>query len=541
MFVGAAVTAGVRFWHRATKLVPAPGGSYAEGLVGRPRYVNPLYAVANDADRDLERLIFAGLTRYATDGRIEPDLAERIEVSPDGKLYTFTLAANLTWHDGAALTADDVVFTIETIQNPDYGSPLRLNWQGVTVDKVDDRTVRFTLTNAYAPFLENTTVGIIPEHIWGSIEPASVPLAEGMLKPIGAGPYRFSRLTKEKDGTIQSYLLRAAPRPGRPGPYIQEITLKFFDSEPDAIEALNRRDVDGIGFLSAQNVRTVKAAGRSIVVHELEMPRYFTIFANQTQSKILADRMVREALMRAIDRDAIVRDVLDDSAEVTWGPIPPGLPGAGENPHRYPYTPDEARKILDTAGWKDVNADGVREKAIGSTATSTALSLTLYAPDNDELRLVAEHVKRTWQDVGVALTIQTLPSQVLQQDIIRPRKYDLVLFGEILGADPDPFSFWHSSQKKNPGLNLALYDNRAADRLLEEARQTLDSNARRAKYEEFSKLVIEDIPAFFLYAPGYLYPVSNRVKGTMASFVTVPAQRFTHVEEWYINTKRVKK
>lgn len=539
--MGAAVTAGARFWYRATKLVPAPGGSYAEALVGRPRYVNPLYAAANDVDRDLERLIFAGLTRYGPDGRIEPDLAERIEISTDGKTYTFTLAPNLTWHDDVPLTADDVVFTIETIQNPDYGSPLRLNWQGVTAEKVDDRTVRFTLTNAYAPFLENTTVGIIPEHVWASIEPARVPLAEGMLKPVGAGPYRFNRLTKEKDGTVQSYTLRAAPRPDRPGPYIQEITLKFFDSEADTIAALNRRDVDGIGFVSAQNLDRVKAAGRSVTIHELEMPRYFTIFANQTQSKILADRTVREALMRAIDRETIVREVLRGSAEVMWGPIPPGLPGAGANPNRYPYTPDEARVLLETAGWKDTNGDGIREKTAGTTATSTPLTLTLAVPDNDELRLVAEEVEHTWREVGAALTVQILPSATLQQDLIRPRKYDLVLFGEILGAEPDPFSFWHSSQKKNPGLNLALYDNRAADRLLEEARQTLDPAARRAKYEEFSKLVVEDIPAFFLYAPTYLYPVSNRVKGIPVSFATVPAQRFTHVEEWYTNARRVRK
>ncbi len=536
-FVGATTIAAVRFWHNITKLVPAPGGSYVEGLVGLPRYINPLYAVANDADRDMERLVFAGLTRYGIDNIIEPDLAERFEVSPDGKIYTFSLAPNLVWHDGVALTSDDVIFTIEAIQNPDYDSPLRLNWQGVAVEKIDDVTIRFTLTNAYAPFLENTTVGIVPEHIWGSIEPASMRLAEGMLKPVGAGPFRFGRLTKDKDGILQSYTLRAAPRPGRKGPYLNEITFKFFDSEPSAIAALSRRDIDGIGSVSAQNISSVKAAERSIVVHELEMPRYFTIFANQTQSKILTDRTVREALMRAINRDGIVRDVLNGSAETIWGPIPPGLPGAGEDPNKYPYTPDESRRLLETAGWKDADGDGIRE----ATATSTPLALTLHAPDNDELRLVAEYVARMWQEVGVKTTTQIMSSAALQQEIIRPRKYELVLFGEILGADPDPFSFWHSSQKKNPGLNLALYDNRAADRLLEEGRQTLDPSARRAKYEEFSRLVIEDIPAFFLYAPTYLYPVSSRVKGIPVRFVTVPAQRFTHVEEWYINTKRVRK
>ncbi|MBI4099153.1 hypothetical protein HY442_01325, partial [Candidatus Parcubacteria bacterium] len=264
------------------------------------------------------------------------------------------------------------------------------------------------------------------------------------------------------------------------------------------------------------------------------MPRYFTIFFNQTQSKILADRAVREALARSVDAQGIIREVLGGSGEAVWGPIPPGLPGAGVDPNRYPYTPEEAAKLLDGAGWQDKDGDGTREKTLGANASSTALALTLHVPDNDELRRVAERIGNTWKAIGAQLNIRVLPSLDLQQDVIRPRKYEMVLFGEILGVQPDPFSFWHSSQKKNPGLNLALYDNRAADKLLEEARQTLDGEARRAKYEEFSKLVIEDIPALFLYSPTYLYPVSNRIKGISAQLVTVPSKRFAHVEEWYI-------
>ncbi|MBI4099152.1 hypothetical protein HY442_01320 [Candidatus Parcubacteria bacterium] len=254
LFAGAALFLGWRLYASKTKLIPAAGGSYTEGIAGRPRYLNPLYAPSSDADRDLTELIFSGLMRHSPAGEIEPDLAEKVDVAADGKTYTFTLRPDLVWHDGIKLTADDVIFTIEAIQNPDYDSPLRLNWQGVTAEKVDDRTVRFTLNNPYAPFLENTTVGIAPEHVWGGIDPSSVALAEGMLKPVGAGPYQFVRLTKAKDGRIQSYTLRSATRENRPKPYLNEITIKFFDSEPDAITAFNRRDVDGLGAISAQNV-----------------------------------------------------------------------------------------------------------------------------------------------------------------------------------------------------------------------------------------------------------------------------------------------
>ena len=210
-----------------TKEAPDYGGKFTEGIVSEPRHINPLLSQANDTDRDLVLLIYSGLLEYNGEGKIIPDLAQSYEISSDGLNYTVYLKDSAYWHDGKRVTADDIIFTVQTAQNSDYGSPQRINWQGVEVEKVNDLAVMFKLQNKYAQFLNNLTVKILPKHIWQDIKPINFALSEFNLKPVGSGPYKFDRLKKDKNGRMQSYQLTVNKNFYGGQPFISEVEFRF--------------------------------------------------------------------------------------------------------------------------------------------------------------------------------------------------------------------------------------------------------------------------------------------------------------------------
>lgn len=507
------------------------GGSFSEGIMGEPRLVNPLLAQANDADRDLTSLIFSGLMKYNEDGKLVPDLAKSApEISSDGLTYTVYLKENALWHDGSKVTADDVIFTIQTAQNPDYVSPQRVSWQGVDIEKVNDFTVRFRLKNKYAQFANNLTVGIIPKHLWQYVKPINFSLSELNLKPIGSGPYQFDNLKKNKTGQIESYDLKAFDQYYDGRPYVDTMTLKFYPSEDAMIDAYNKNDIQNLSFISGQNVSKLKYKSR-IDIKQLKLPRFFAAFFNQENSKILADKNVRLALNHATDRDAIVSKILGGKGMIVNSPMASGILDINSNVETYPFDLNKAKDILKADGWIDSDNDGILNKK------DTKLSIKITTSTWPELMDVANMLKDQWKTVGVDVTVEALPISQLQQ-VIKDRNYQVLVFGEILNIDPDPFSLWHSSQKHDPGLNLALYDNKTADKLLEDARQTINPLERMKKYDDFQKIVIDDAPAVFLYSPYYLYAQAKGIHGFTTSLISMPSDRFMNVEHWYIDTDR---
>ena len=260
---------------RVTVERPAIGGVLREGTIGDPRFINPLYA-SSDTDRDLTRLVFSGLIRYDGDGNVAMDLAEAVEANPDGKAYTVRLKPDLLWHDGESLDADDVIFTIKTIQDQEYKSPLRANWQGVAIEKLNDASVRFSLRQPYAPFMGNLTVGILPEHLWRKIPRETAILSDLNLKPAGSGPYRFRRFTRREDGTITSITLERNRDYHLEGPYLKEIRFSFYAGEAALLAAYRHNDIDGFAFLSAASIEEIRPLDARI--HELKLPKIFSAF-----------------------------------------------------------------------------------------------------------------------------------------------------------------------------------------------------------------------------------------------------------------------
>ncbi len=515
--------------------VPIEGGTLTEGVIGYVGFINPVLAVT-DSGRDLTELIYSGLMKATSAGTLVPELAESYNISDDGLNYTFVLKNNIFFHDGTPITADDVIFTIQKVQDPALKSPSKPNWDGVTVKKIDDRTVSFTLAKPYAPFLENTTLGIIPKHIWKNASDDEFTYSQYNFEPIGSGPYKLYSIERNSSGIPQNYDLVPFDKYPLGSPYISHIIVKSFTNEKSMIEAYQQGDIQSMYDISPQVAKSVSR--RDSQIYTTSLPRVFGIFFNQNEAPVLANKEVRQALQLATDRQAIIDNVLGGYGAVITDPIPPGaLPAGADLPTTVASTSiDGAKKILTGAGWTP-DANGIMQKKIGKS--TIALRLSISTSDTPELVQAANMVKVMWQKIGADVSVKIFETGELNQSVIRPRKYDALLFGEIIGRDLDLYAFWHSSGRLDPGLNIAEYVNVKADKILENARTITDMQKRLDQYAAFETEVRNDIPAIFLYAPDFIYILPKNIQGVTLGSVTTPSERFSSVSDWYIDTENV--
>lgn len=525
------------FWCSAgylalTKPVPDFGGQYIEGVVASPRYINPILSQTSDADADLVELLYAGLFQYDDGGNVEKRIASDYQVSEDGRTYTVFLSPGVRFHDGEEVSADDVVFTVRSIQDPAYKSPLRANWQGVEITATDQYTVVFTLKKPYFGFLENLVVGILPKHIWENIAPENFTLADyNLSQPIGSGPYLYEDMDKDSQGNILSLSLRSNAEYFAGAPYIDRVTLRFYPDEESLLSAYDQQEVMGMHSISHEQAEDVLSK-KGAQLREFPLPRLFAVFFNTNKSAALAYDEVREAIALATDRERIMKDVLRGYGDVTSGPLPSFVQGYQGNDVVFDVT--RANALLDEKGWKR-GEDGVRSKS------DVTLAFELVVPDWPELMRTADLLREDWQAIGVRVEVKVLSQADLQQNVVRPREYEALLFGQGSMLDPDPYSFWHSSQKTDPGLNLAFYENKEVDGLLADAREMTDVAKRREAYQKFQEIISLEHPAVFLYSPSYLYVVSDIVQGIRVHPINSPSDRLSDITSWYIKTKRVRK
>lgn len=523
--------------------IPADGGSLTEGIIGAPRFINPLLAIS-DADRDLTILTYSGLLRATALGTLTLDLAQEYSISDDGLTYTFILRDDILFHDGTPITADDVVFTVTKAQDSALKSPKRASWDGVVVEKESDKVVIFRLKQAYAPFLENTTLGILPKHIWDKADTEQFSFSQFNTNPVGSGPYVVDNIKRDPSGVPASYDLRAFKKYAPGKPYITELHVRFYANEEELTTAFKKGDIEGINAISPQTAEALKEEGYR--VERSSLPRIFGVFFNQNQASLFTDIAVRKALSVATDKERIIDEVLYGYGTPIDSPIPPGSIGylaplsaevKSESATGTPSRTEEARAILERNGWEFNEEKGVMEKKTKTTTTELAFSLS--TSDVPELKAVGELVKKQWEEIGARVDLKIFGAGDLNQNVIRPRKYDALLFGEIVGRDSDLFSFWHSSQRNDPGLNVALYANITTDKLLEETRTILDTDERIKKYQEFKKEIEQDIPAIFIYAPDFIYVLPQKVQGIAVGSVKTPSERFLNISQWFIETDRV--
>ena len=517
--------------------IPAQGGSLVEGIIGSPRFVNPLLAIS-EADKDLTSLVYSGLMRTTPTGELTPDLAENYEISEDGTVYTFILKEGAVFHDGKKVTARDVVFTITKATEPNLKSPKRANWDGVLVEAVDERVVRFTLKSPYAPFLQNTTLGILPEHLWRNVSADEFSFSSLNSEPVGSGPFKVFSIERTPSGIPSSYILHPFSLYVLGKPFLSRIELRFHENETALLDSLKRGETHAAGGLSSESLATLEG----VAVRRAPLDRVFGVFFNQNQSEVLRDREVRYALDLSVNRERLIEEVLGGFATPLYEPVPKGLierlkRGTGEVLGTTTDRVAEARSYLEGKGWMLDPSEQVLKKKRGKTTTRLAFSLsTANVP---ELREAAQSLKDTWGRMGALVEVKVFEGGDLNQNVIRPRKYDALLFGEIVGRELDLFAFWHSSQRNDPGLNIALYANSTADRLLSQMRESRDTRERLDSYAEFRAEVEKDIPAIFLYAPDFMYIFPDYIKGLALNSITTPSERFLSVAGWYTNTDHV--
>ncbi len=541
ILLGAAL--GAASWMMTNSVfVPGNGGEYREGIVGSPRSPNPILAGSNDVDQDIVRLVYSGLYRRDEAGKLILDLASEARVSPDGKSYAFTLKEGVVFHDGHPFSSADVVFTVQAIQNPAWKSPLAPSLAGISVSAPDAKTAIFESEKPVAYLPSALTFGILPKHVWENITPSSHSLVEFNLKPIGTGPFKFDKFTRDHQGNILSYSLKAVrdPSAAEKNARLDTITLKFYGDYDTAIDKLNSNAVDGLNFVPAGKAAAIKSIP-GLTIRTPAMSQYTAIFLNPKKNSALADPKIRQALAYAIDREKIVKEALGGVGVLRDQPIPDGAAGSTPNIGRYPFDSAQSVRLLDEAGYPLDQETGVRTKSETTkpksskekpVTTKTELSLTLAAMDTESSLLAAQIVKDAWTALGIKTEIVAAPGSEIQKTIIRPREYDALLFGEILGADSDPYPFWHSSQITG-GLNLSAYSNRRADELLEKARLAANEAERNGFLSEFQEILTKEEPAIFLYQPAYLYPQSEKIKGFSVAMMTAPADRFANVTDWY--------
>ena len=508
--------------------LPAHGGGYVEGVAGAPSRIDPLFAAFNPVDRDLASLIFSGLLRLGPNGSIEPDLAELPSVSADGLTYVFHLRQGLFWHDGAPLDADDVLFTVRAVQDPNFqGDPVLADlFRDVRLEARDDHTVIMTLPQPFAPFLARvTTMGILPEHRPGPLEAADLFGAPAQQQPIGSGPFRLVALTPT--GAV----LEAFDAYHLGQPLLDRLELRFYRDEGALLNALLEEEVDGALLrpgLDPEALAFIDSEPRW-VRRSLHATTYSLVYLNP-RLPAFEQAAVRRALQHGLDREALIGAVLAGQALPVDSPIIRDLWGYVGSPDAYAFDPTRAEVSLDAAGWA-LDERGHRAKA------GALLRFTLASSDDLTQSRVAQEIARQWSQLGAQVDVQLSGASQFVADVLLPRRFDAALVRIDPGPDPDPYPFWHSTQAAGEGRNLANFSDRDADRLLEDARLQTAVAERAEGYRSFQEIFARELPAVLLYTPTYQYVHRAELQGLSPGLLFSLSARFHDLHRWFVETE----
>jgi len=517
-----------------TVVRPGHGGTYVEAIAGRPQALNPLLSGFNLPDEDLCALIFSGLTRFNGDGKVEPDLARSWEIGADGLTYTFHLRSNAYWHDGTPVTADDVILTIRLVQDPQFSGPSELGadvWRMVEIKKLDDLTVQFTLSEPFAPFLDYTTVGILPAHKIAGIGAQNLAGASFNVAPVGSGPFLVEEIEIE-DGVITSVVLKHFPRYFRARSYLDRIQFRYYADYGAAMDAYAAGDVEGVARIPTRDLE--RAAGmRDLNLFSAQIAEYGMVFLNLDDEDLpfFQEQGVRQALMLGIDRRRLIEEVLGGQGLVTDSPILPGTWAYQADTPDYPHNTDRAATILDEAGWVRTTGMETRHKA------GDAFSFTLLTSRDPRREAGAELLAEEWAALGIQVDVESVEAADVRR-ALEERDFQAALVHLSLPGDPDPYPFWHETQVDD-GQNYTGFVHRRISEVVERARVTPNENRRRVLYDEFQALFAEELPSLPLYVPIYTYGVSERINDVQIGPLMRPADRFRTVLNWWLVHRRV--
>ena len=497
-------------------------GLYVEGVIGSIDTLNPILA-ANEAEASAARLMFSSLYTYDNTGALHADLATSMRID-DTKVYTVSLR-DAAWQDGEALTAEDVVYTITLIKSPQVRSPLRINWTDVSVRKVDDKTVQFTLPATYAAFPHALTFPILPKHILQDVEPSALRESSFSQNPLGSGPFKFRRL-QTADLVNASKVVQLVPNPHYYGasPKLSRFELRAYAGEDALTTAVKNGEVTAAVGVSTALATSDKPNQYNLVSNSLDKGVYLLF---NTRNPVLQSKAVRQALQLSTDVNSI-RQSIGGGAGVLHGPIIQSqLPN--DAPKAPPLDVAKAKKILDDDGW-----------ALSGNSRSKGdqeLKLTITTTNNSDYKKILDQVKSQWSQIGVSVEVNIVDANStvsnFVQGVLQPRNFDVLLYELTLGADPDVYAYWHSSQATSTGYNFSNYSSQLADAALASARSRLEPELRNAKYVQFVAQWLNDAPAVALYQSTSEYLVNKnsaiiKPRGSLSSL----SDRYARVSEW---------
>ncbi len=520
---------------------PVRGGIYVEADVGTPVRLNPVLDSYNQIDRDLDRLIYSGLIRFDSRGLPKADLAASWAVSADGKTYTFAIRPDAIWHDGQPVSSDDVIYTFSKLQDPDYPGPADLHemWKQIKVEKLDDRSVQFTLPEPYAPFLDYLSLGLLPEHLLRGVSAKALIDHPYNLHPIGTGPFRFDRFVTD-GARITAISLAAFDKYYGEHPYLQGVEMRFYADFKGALDAFQAGQVQGLGRASEAELPPLLQDPK-VSTYSARLPSAGIVFLNlkNPEKTFLADKLVRQALLLSINRQALIDRFLGGQASVAVGPILPGswAFAAGLEPTRY--DPDRAANQLTAAGYvlpagaAPGSPEYVRAKA------KLSLAFELAHADDPTHTSVAKAIQANWALIGVQVTLKPVSADTLLKGVLEPRQFEAALTDLNLSRypDPDPYPFWHDSQV-DTGQNYSGFVDRNTSIWLEEARTNPDISQRTGLYRSFQHRFLDQVPSLLLYYPVYTFAVDAQVQGITVGPMVDPSDRFASIGRWYLIVRR---
>lgn len=505
----------IAFNSRFLITVPAYGGEVREGIVGTPRFINPVLAVS-EQDADLTALVYAGLTKKDASGSTVLDMAQSIEESDDNLHYDVILRSDARFHDGTKVTADDIIYTVNLIQDPNIKSPHRIHWEGITMEKISDTELIFSLKKPYPLFMDTLTVGILPKHVWKNLTDDQFSLSDYNINAVGSGPYAIEKIAST-NGIPNTFTLVANKHYTLGRPYIDTIVIATYPNEKYALQAFSDGDIQRLHGISPEAVKALGVSDKN--VHMSLLPRTFTIFFNSSKANPLAEKKVRQALQMAIDKDAIVKNVLLNYGKVINTPYPFDDSNATST-----YDPAQAKELLQSSkAWQ----------------SNKSIKITLSTANTDEMKKVAEMIKTDWDAIGVDTTLAVYEVPDLNQSVIKDRDFQVLLFGSIVETPADLYAFWHSSQRNYPGLNISNYASKTLDKNLETLRSDTDVSDRDTAYQNVRKEFADEVPGIFLFAPSLIYVMNDKTDSPLPVYSFDNSSRFTLVQAWHRYNERV--
>lgn len=504
--------------------LPEFGGEYVEGVVGSPARVNPLFARENTADQTLSALVFSGLTRLDAEGSPLPDMAETWHISPDGLTYTFTLRANLIWHDGVPVTVADFLFTYALLQDTELPIPPELAglMADATVSAPADRTIEIRLAEPNAALPAYLNLGILPRH---GLEGLTMPEVYDSFfnqDPIGSGPYRVERLTPSEAYLVanRAYHLDA--------PYIEDLVLRFYRDEETLQRALEQEKVQAGVFQHVQRDFGLQSTNqRELELNTLDTGEVTFAYLN-LRLPMFQDRRLRQALIYALTREGDGEAATLSNAAIADSPLSPSVWAYSPVLQRYERDAELAGMLLDEAGWQKGD-DGLRRS--GDQVLGFRITV-----DPDPMRLAAaQALAAAWNELGMHVEVEEVGVSTLVRNRLNPRDFECLIWAEASAPDPDPYRNWHSSQSAAGG-NVSGFTDPRTDALLEEARK-VSQPERSDLYRQFQELFAQEVPSIPLYVSTATYAQDVEVQGVRVAFLAQPGDRFWQVQEWYVETR----